>query len=133
LIVDDVASNQLVLKAFTEQSITGDVVKIDLASSGREAINLASICAYDIILMDVQMPIMDGTTAMHCIRSNTSSNSANIVAVTAFASAESRRHLVAEGFSDHLAKPVNIPELRSVLAEALPAQENVYDLSAKNS
>jgi signal transduction histidine kinase/ActR/RegA family two-component response regulator len=133
LIVDDVASNQLVLKAFTEQSITGDIVKIDLASNGREAINLASICAYDIILMDVQMPTMDGTTAMHCIRSKTSSKSANIVAVTAFASVESRRHLVAEGFSDHLAKPVKVPELRRVLAEALPVQSNIVDLSSRTS
>jgi signal transduction histidine kinase/ActR/RegA family two-component response regulator len=133
LIVDDVASNQLVMKAFTEQSITGDVVKIDMASNGREAINLASICAYDIILMDVQMPTMDGTTAMHCIRSKTSSKSANIVAVTAFTSAENRRNLVAEGFSDHLAKPVKIPELRRVLAEALPVQSNVYDLNSRSS
>lgn len=115
LVVDDVATNQVVVSALVKQSIIGAEVDIDVASSGREAINKASARPYDAILMDVQMPEMDGMTAMRCIRETRGGREANIVAVTAMASPESENKLRNSGFTDYLAKPVEVSALRRVL------------------
>lgn len=115
LVVDDVVTNQVVVSALVKQSILGADVEIDVASSGREAINKASARSYDAILMDVQMPEMDGMTAMRCIRETRRGRDANIIAVTAMASPESESKLRNSGFTDYLAKPVEVSALRRVL------------------
>ncbi|RKR00329.1 ATP-binding protein [Maricaulis maris] len=122
LVVDDVMTNQLVLKAMVQQIIKADELIVDCASGGREAVNKATSLAYDVVLMDIQMPEMDGVSAMQCIRETRKSADARIIAVTALASDDHRREFLAAGFTDYLPKPVEIAELRRVLKTVMPPQ-----------
>ncbi|MCR9267269.1 MAG: ATP-binding protein [Alphaproteobacteria bacterium] len=125
LVVDDVVTNQLVLRAMVEQIVKGDELVIDVASGGREAVNKATATNYDIILMDIQMPEMDGVSAMHCIRETRKAVDTQMVAVTALASEDHRRQFEAEGFVAYLPKPVELAFLRDVLARLLvPAEDD---------
>ncbi|WP_291844905.1 ATP-binding protein [Maricaulis sp.] len=123
LVVDDVVTNQLVLKAMVQQIIKADELIVDCASGGREAVNKATSLTYDVVLMDIQMPEMDGVSAMQCIRETRKSSDARIIAVTALASDDHRREFLAAGFTDYLPKPVEIGELRRALKAALPEPE----------
>jgi signal transduction histidine kinase/CheY-like chemotaxis protein len=92
--------------------------QVDVAKHGREAIEMLGKCAYDLVLMDCQMPEMDGFEATRIIRDPASSvldHGIPVVAMTANAFPEDRAHALACGMSDFLAKPVD----RSVLANML--------------
>ncbi|MBR9826690.1 MAG: response regulator [Alphaproteobacteria bacterium] len=115
LLVDDVPTNLLVLSALIKQSMTGVEPVIETATSGREAVNKVSSADYDAIFMDIQMPEMDGVTAMRCIREIRRAAETRIIAVTALTSEDNRRALNAEGFCDYLSKPVDAGALRDVL------------------
>jgi len=131
LVVDDVATNQLVLRAMVQQVVTGGGLEIDCAAGGREAVNKATAESYDIVLMDIQMPEMDGVSAMRCIRETRASGEARIVAVTALASDDHRRAFEADGFSGYLPKPVEMGTLRALLADLLaPAGDGASGGSA---
>ncbi|MEA1942741.1 MAG: ATP-binding protein [Pseudomonadota bacterium] len=124
LVVDDVATNQLVLRAMVQQVMTGGGLQVDCAASGREAVNKATAEAYDIVLMDIQMPEMDGVSAMRCIRETRNSGRARIVAVTALASDDHRRAFEADGFAGYLPKPVEMGTLRALLANLLAPDDD---------
>lgn len=115
LLVDDVPTNLLVLSALIKQSMTGVEPVIETVTSGREAVNKVSSADYDAIFMDIQMPEMDGVTAMRCIREIRRAAETRIIAVTALTSEDNRRALNAEGFCDYLSKPVDAGALRDVL------------------
>ena len=117
--VDDVMTNQMVLRAMVQQLVSSTDLVIDCASGGREAVNKAASVSYDLVLMDIQMPEMDGVSAMHCIRQTRKSADARIVAVTALASDDHRRQFEAEGFAAFLPKPVDMGALRGVLGSML--------------
>jgi len=87
----------------------------DEASDGLGAVELASRCAYDVILMDIQMPGMDGYEAARRIRRI--SPRTQVIALTAHAMPSDRRRSAEEGMHAHLTKPVRVDELRTVLAE----------------
>jgi signal transduction histidine kinase/ActR/RegA family two-component response regulator len=92
--------------------------KVDVARHGREAIDLLSKSCYDLVLMDCQMPEMDGYEATRIIRDITSTvldHAVPVIAMTANAFAEDRARAFACGMDDFLAKPVD----RSVLANML--------------
>jgi two-component system sensor histidine kinase/response regulator len=81
---------------------------VDVADNGERAIALAASRHYDLILMDMQMPVMDGLTATRAIRLQLG-NGLPIIAMTANAFGEDRAACLAAGMNDHLAKPV-VPE-----------------------
>ena len=73
---------------------------------------------YDLILMDIQMPIMDGYEATKIIRSFNNKNAQiPIIAMTANAFEEDRKHALQLGMNEHLAKPVDIEKLKDVLTK----------------
>ncbi len=76
---------------------------------------------YDLILMDIQMPIMNGYDATRQIRAFTDQEIANIpiIAMTANAFDEDRRAALEAGMNGHIAKPINIPKLLDLLKEIL--------------
>ena len=93
----------------------------DVAQDGRHALALLTAQAYDLVLMDVQMPEMDGlSAARECRRLGLR---LPIIAMTANAFAEDRRACLAAGMSDHLAKPVNPDTLFQLLLQWLPSRE----------
>tara|TARA_R110002051_G_scaffold114257_9_gene187090 strand:+ start:13452 stop:15269 length:1818 start_codon:yes stop_codon:yes gene_type:complete len=132
LAVDDVKTNQLVLAAMLRQSVLGETVAIDCASSGVEAITMSLVKAYDVILMDIQMPEMDGYMALRQLRENPATRLVPVIAVTALTSELDRRTLAEAGFCDYLAKPIEVAALRRVLVRQLePGQaEPIHRLAA---
>jgi two-component system sensor histidine kinase/response regulator len=111
LLVDDNRENQLVA---TE--ILGNVgCQVTVASNGLEALTLVKRLPFDIVLMDMQMPVMDGITATHEIRLLPNVGSLPIVAMTANAMKEERDRCMEAGMDDYLTKPIE-PKL---LFEAL--------------
>lgn len=96
-------------------------VIIDLAKNGEECIKILEKMPegyYDLILMDIQMPIMDGYEATKIIRSFNNKNAQiPIIAMAANAFEEDRKHALQLGMNEHLAKPVDIEKLKDVLTK----------------
>ena len=94
---------------------------IDEAENGRLAVEKFASSGpeeYDCILMDIQMPIMDGYEATKIIRSFNNKNAQiPIIAMTANAFEEDRKHALQLGMNEHLAKPVDIEKLKDVLTK----------------
>ncbi len=88
------------------------------AGSGEEGVELASVYAPDLVLMDLQLPGIDGTEALHRLRQNSPTKSVPVVAVTAFAMNEDRERAAAAGFDGYLEKPISV--------SALPGQVEAF-------
>ncbi|MFO7685214.1 MAG: response regulator [Desulfobacterales bacterium] len=88
---------------------------VDLAEDGRIALNRVKAADYDIVLMDMQMPVMDGVTATREIRKQVRFKELPIVAMTANAMQADRDLCLAAGMNDHIAKPIEPDDLWKVL------------------
>lgn len=85
---------------------------IDTAENGQMAVDKANMSKYDIILMDIQMPVMDGNTAAHTIRNSDSPNrDVPIIAMTAHAFKEERDRCLSNGMNDYVMKPFDPEDL----------------------
>ncbi len=109
LYAEDGLDNQFLVKAILRKA----GAKVELAPNGAIAVEMATEKEYDIILMDIQMPVMDGLEATRLIRQNGYQRS--IVALTANAMANDRRLSAEAGCVEHLTKPIN----RMILLETV--------------
>ncbi len=109
LIVEDNFSNQQIITLY----IKDEVNKIDVAFNGKEALDKFGTSKYDLILMDVQMPIMDGFRATQKIRDIEKSFNTRIpiIAVTANAFPEDKERCLQAGMDDYISKPFQPEEL----------------------
>jgi len=123
LLVEDNEINQEIAKAILE-----DVgFAVDIANNGKEAIEAFNSKAYDLIFMDIRMPVMDGIESTREIRQIERENTEHgmepvhmpIIAMTANAMEEDRNATLAVGMNGHLAKPINLDELSKVLYKTL--------------
>jgi len=96
--------------------------EVNLATNGLEAVEMASRTRYEAILMDIQMPEMDGFAATREIR-GTETSRTPIIAMTAGAMAEDEDRCREAGMDDYITKPVSLDTLASVLARWAPARE----------
>jgi CheY-like chemotaxis protein len=92
----------------------------DVADDGLQVVQMARAAPYDLILMDIQMPGLDGLQATRELRSRGATHGVPIVAITAGAFAEDRNACLAAGMNDHIAKPIELSALYAVLRRWLP-------------
>jgi CheY-like chemotaxis protein len=99
--------------------------RVDVAANGREALTLLAQLAYDVVLMDCQMPEMDGFAATAVIRQREVSTGQHvpIIALTANAMQGDRERCMAAGMDGYLAKPIKADELYAVIAQYRPAEK----------
>jgi CheY-like chemotaxis protein len=90
--------------------------QIETASNGREVLTALQRKSYDVIIMDCQMPEMDGYEAARHIREGTIANQIPIIALTANAMQGDREKCIAAGMDDYLSKPMRLPDLQEALA-----------------
>jgi CheY-like chemotaxis protein len=119
LLVEDLPMNQELARAMIGRM--GH--RVDVADDGLEALKAVTTRHYDLILMDIQMPRMDGITATRQIRAlGRPTSEVPIVAMTANVMPEQVREFLAAGMNGHVAKPVRHAELLAAITSALAAQ-----------
>jgi PAS domain S-box-containing protein len=120
LIVEDNQINQEIVGQLLEPF----KFEIELAENGQEALSKIAQAKFDLILMDVQMPVMDGLAATTLIRGLPGWEAVPILAMTANAFEEDRRKCIEAGMNDHLVKPVEPELLYRCLIKWLPIKKN---------
>ncbi len=115
LVAEDEPSNQLYMRRILEKA--GHIVF--LVNNGCQAVDAWKEGAFDLILMDIQMPVMGGTEAVRLIRAEearTGSPPVPIIALTAYAMAGDRERFMAQGMTDYVGKPAGLDALGTVIA-----------------
>jgi two-component system, cell cycle response regulator DivK len=107
LVVED---NELNMKLFRDVLAAGGYRTLE-ATSGGEAVDLATEHAPDLVLMDIQLPDFDGVQALGRLRANERTAAIPVLALTAQAMDGDRERFLAAGFNGYLSKPVNVREL----------------------
>lgn len=117
LVVEDYAINQEILQDMLELMDC----TVDIAENGRQALDMVKSQPYDAILMDVQMPELDGYGATREIRQReTGSDKRSVIlAITANAMVGDREKCLAAGMDDYLAKPIELDKLEGLLKKYL--------------
>ncbi len=120
LVVEDNSINQQVAREILKN--TG--IEVEVVDNGEQAIEAVRASHFDLVLMDLQMPRMDGFQATRIIRKDPQLKSLPIVAMTAHAMAGDREKCLEAGMNDHLAKPINPERLYAALEKwvKLPEQ-----------
>jgi len=120
LVAEDNAVNRLVMTRFLE----GEGHRPTLVKSGKEAVDATAAQAFDVVLMDIQMPEMDGFEAARLVRERERERGDGsrlpLVAVTAHAMKGDRERCLAAGYDGYLTKPVALAELLATLRAVLP-------------
>ncbi|HEY0817547.1 MAG TPA: PAS domain S-box protein [Rhizobacter sp.] len=125
LVEDDAVSAEIAAHILTHAGL-----QVSLATNGEEAVERAAAHEFDLILMDLTMPDMDGLQATRLIRSGPRHGSTPIVALTANAFAEDRARCLAVGMVDLLSKPVNAATLCSAVLTWLDADPAAVGVAA---
>jgi CheY-like chemotaxis protein/HPt (histidine-containing phosphotransfer) domain-containing protein len=112
LLVEDNSFNQELARDLLGRA----QVVVQVANNGREAIEILSREHFDAVLMDCQMPVMDGYAATRELRGHPQWRDLPIIAMTANAMVGDRERVLAAGMNDHIAKPINVSEMFATLA-----------------
>jgi two-component system sensor histidine kinase/response regulator len=123
LLVEDAVINQEVAIDLLDEA----GLNTDIAENGKQAVDLVAKDAYDLVLMDLQMPIMDGFQATREIRALPGGKTLPIVAMTANAYAEDKENCLQAGMNDYIAKPIEPAVLFAILQRWLPKVTNKSD------
>jgi len=132
LIVEDNLLNQQVAR----ELLMSEGAEVQVASNGQEAVEVVEqvMPLFDVVLMDLQMPVMDGLTATRRIRLLHGRSALPVVAMTANAMASDREACMAAGMNDHVAKPFDLDDLVRVLCrctgQAEPSSQTLAPLDA---
>jgi two-component system sensor histidine kinase/response regulator len=119
LLVEDNKINQLV----AEKILKNAGLSVVIANNGLEALEKIKSDFFDLVLMDIQMPEMDGLSATRAIRRMKGFESLPIVAMTAHAMSSDRELSLQAGMNDHINKPIDLPELFQALARWIPPRK----------
>ncbi len=129
LAVEDNPINQRVLASFL-RPVGGEVT---WAGHGEEALQLAATSLFDVILMDIQMPVMDGLSATRALRNSDSINADTpVIAMTANAMMGDRETCIAAGMTDYVSKPIDPRALYTAIASAAGANRTKQQTKVQN-
>ncbi len=117
LVAEDNPSNQKVIV----EMLKSMGYRPDAVADGKEVLQALEIRPYDLILMDIKMPEMDGLTAARVIRKLQPHNGPWIIAITAFAMEGDRKRCLEVGMDDYISKPVKVGELAKMLSKYQPS------------
>ncbi len=126
LLVEDEPINQEIAVMMLEEI----GLRVDVANDGAEALRLLGVADYALILMDMQMPVMDGLEATRQIRRLPQGEFLPIIAMTANAFAEDRERCFSAGMNDFIAKPFRPEQLYQALCRALARQARALETPA---
>lgn len=118
LLVEDNAANQLLAAAVLER----DGFEVQVAESATEALDAVSRCRPDLILMDLQLPEMDGLTLTRRLKANPTTAGIKVVAMTAHAMVGDKEEAIAAGCTGYIAKPIDTRTLGDQVREFLQAE-----------
>jgi CheY-like chemotaxis protein len=120
MLVEDFHDTRQMMKRMLEMN----GCRVVEAANGQEAITLSQQGGLDLVLMDLNMPVLDGFNATLRIREYERTRDVPVVAVTAYDSAESRAAAGAVGCCDYIVKPLDLEHLSALLRRLLPALGN---------
>jgi len=119
LIVEDNENNRCLFRDI----LTFQGYEIAVAADGQEGVTLARELMPDLILMDIQMPGMDGMTATGILKGDPATSRLKIVALTSFAMQGDQEKFLAAGFDGYLSKPINTRELPVLVKQWLKEEQ----------
>jgi len=123
LLVEDNELNQQVARELLQEA----GVEVDVAANGQEGVDLAGRRDYSLVLMDMQMPVMDGLQATRLLRANPRLAALPIVAMTANAREADRQRCLEAGMNDHLAKPIAPERLWAALQRWIAPSQALHE------
>jgi len=112
--------------------LQGVGIKVDIANNGKEAIHAVNKRNYDLVLMDVQMPEMDGLEATRIIRRNEQLNELPVIAMTAHAMKGDREICINAGMNDYITKPINRDQLFSIIKKYSKQSKKDIEIDLNN-
>lgn len=116
MVVEDYDDTRMLLR----QALEGLGYTVLEACNGQEAVDIADRQRPDLILMDLDLPILDGIAATQCIRQKPKLENVPIVAVTAYPMSYSHVKAFAKGCDEYMRKPIDITELAQLVNRYLP-------------
>ncbi len=127
LLVEDNQINQEVAKVYLDKMH----VNVTIANNGLEALNLVKNKSYDLVLMELQMPVMDGLEATKEIKKLEDKKNIPIVAMTAAAMEQDKENSKAAGMVAHITKPIDFKELKETLLKFIVPNKKSRNLKIK--
>ena len=116
LLVEDIPINRTIAISLLKKA----GLEVGIATNGQEAIDLLHQEAFKLVLMDIQMPVMDGLTACRIIRADPQLRDLPVIAMTAHATTEDQRESREAGMNAHVTKPIIAAALYEAIARCLP-------------
>ena len=135
LLVEDNELNQ----ELAMELLTSNGILVEVANDGQEALDILSNKSFDGVLMDCQMPVIDGYEATRQLRLQERFKELPILAMTANAMAGDREKVLDAGMNDHISKPINVQEMFNIMAmwitpsEPFEETENIVDVFSNDS
>jgi signal transduction histidine kinase/CheY-like chemotaxis protein/CHASE3 domain sensor protein len=126
LLIEDMEDNRTLFKSILERA----QATVDVAQNGLDGLHSALAREYDVVLMDLQMPVMDGYTVIRALREKNYAKP--IIAVTAHAMSGERSRCLHEGCSDYLTKPIDQLELIETILKHVPAPCSTPEISVQS-
>ena len=124
LLVEDIELNQEIANSL----LTQEGFYVDIAQNGFDALVMLELKYYDLVLMDMQMPVMDGISATIEIRKNPQFNDLPVIAMTANVMQHDKEKCLTAGMNDFVTKPIDLEALFSVLLKWIPSKDNKRDV-----
>ncbi|MBF0290028.1 MAG: transporter substrate-binding domain-containing protein [SAR324 cluster bacterium] len=128
LLVEDNEINQ----ELASELLTTNGIIPSIAENGQVALDILEKEAFDGVLMDCQMPVMDGYTATQKIREQERFKNLPVIAMTANVMAGDREKVLEAGMNDHIGKPINVNEMFAVMAKWITPSEPFEETAQKN-